>query len=122
MAQILSFPHYRFGRKRILMGMLVAQSSLGILSLLVQSYIQYVIVRLMMGLVSVSVVYAAFVLSVEMVGGKWVTIAGVCNFFPLPVAYLIVSLLSLVLPNWRDLQLSLSLPGCSLLLLWSVPF
>ncbi|CAG9787714.1 unnamed protein product [Diatraea saccharalis] len=110
----------KFGRKRILMGMLVTQSTLAILSLLVRSYLQYVIVRLIMGLVSVSVVYAAFVLSVELVGGKWVTIAGVCNFFPLPFAYIIVSLLSLVLPNWRDLQLTLSLPGCLLLLLWFV--
>ncbi|CAH2084826.1 unnamed protein product [Euphydryas editha] len=110
----------RFGRKKILIGMTIAQSSLAILSLLVQSYIQYVLVRLVMGLVSVSVVYAAFVLSVELVGGAWVTIAGVCNFFPLPLAYIIVSLLSMVLPNWRDLQLALSIPGCFLLLSWFV--
>lgn len=100
------------------MFMMVAQSALALLSLLMRTYLQYVIVRLIMGLVSVSVVYAAFVLSVELVGGKWVTIAGVCNFFPLPVAYIIVSLVSLYLPNWRDLQLALSLPGCLLLLLW----
>ncbi|XP_059057314.1 organic cation transporter protein-like isoform X2 [Achroia grisella] len=110
----------RFGRKRILMGMAVTQSVLAILALLVRSFVQYIIVRLVMGLVSVSVVYAAFVLSVEIVGGKWVTIAGVCNFFPLPLAYIIVSLLSLVLPNWRDLTLSLSIPGCVLLVLWFV--
>lgn len=102
------------------MGMIIAQSALAILALLVRSYIQYVIVRLVMGLVSVSVVYAAFVLSVELVGGKWVTIAGVCNFFPLPVAYVIVSLLSLILPDWRDLQLALTLPGCLLVILWYV--
>ncbi|XP_013149681.1 PREDICTED: solute carrier family 22 member 4-like [Papilio polytes] len=110
----------KFGRKRILMGMMILQCVLAIISLLVRSYIQYVAVRLVMGLVSVSVVYAAFVLSVELVSGNWVTIAGVCNFFPLPLAYIIVSLLSLLLPNWRDLQLSLSLPGCFLLLLWFV--
>ncbi|XP_013173238.1 PREDICTED: organic cation transporter protein-like [Papilio xuthus] len=110
----------KFGRKRILMGMMICQCVLAIISLLVRSYIQYVAVRLIMGLVSVSVVYAAFVLSVELVSGNWVTIAGVCNFFPLPLAYVIVSLLSLLLPNWRDLQLSLSLPGCFLLLLWFV--
>ncbi|XP_045523094.1 organic cation transporter protein-like isoform X2 [Pieris brassicae] len=110
----------RFGRKRILMAMSVAQSALAILSLLVSSYMQYVVVRLVMGLVSVSVVYAAFVLSVELVGGKWVTIAGVCNFFPLPLAYVIVSLLSLIMPNWRDLQLALSIPGCLLIFLWFV--
>ncbi|XP_041980007.1 organic cation transporter protein-like isoform X2 [Aricia agestis] len=107
----------KFGRKRILISMIVAQSALAILSLLVNTYVQYVGVRLVMGLVSVSVVYAAFVLSVELVGGKWVTIAGVCNFFPLPLAYVIVSLVSLVLPNWRDLQLALSIPGCFLIFL-----
>lgn len=110
----------KFGRKKILMSMMVAQSVLAILSLLVRSFIQYLIVRLIMGFVSVSVVYAAFVLSVELVGGKWVTIAGVCNFFWLPLAYLIVTLLSILMPNWRDLQLSLSMPGCLLLALWFV--
>ncbi|CAK1585492.1 unnamed protein product [Parnassius mnemosyne] len=110
----------KFGRKRILMGMLCLQCTLAILSLFVRSYVHYIIVRLIMGFVSVSVVYAAFVLSVELVSGKWVTIAGVCNFFPLPLAYIIVSLLSLLLPNWRDLQLALSLPGCLLLILWFV--
>ncbi|XP_069357934.1 organic cation transporter protein-like isoform X1 [Maniola hyperantus] len=110
----------KFGRKRILMGMMIAQSALAILSLLVQTYLQYIVVRLFMGLVSVSVVYAAFVLSVELVGGPWVTIAGVCNFFPLPLAYVIVSLLSMIMPNWRDVQLSLSVPGCFLIALWFV--
>lgn len=98
--------------------MMAAQSILAMLSLLIRSYTQYVIVRFVMGFVSVSVVYAAFVLSVELVGGKWVTIAGVCNFFPLPLAYLIVSVLSLYLPKWRELQMMLSFPGCLLLLLW----
>lgn len=115
---IVLYFNFRFGRKKILISMIVAQSILAILSLLVRSYVQYVIVRLVMGFVSVSVVYAAFVLSVELVGGKWVTIAGVCNFFPLPLAYLIVTLLSLLMPNWRDLQLALSIPGCFLVLLW----
>ncbi|CAB3226717.1 unnamed protein product [Arctia plantaginis] len=110
----------KFGRKKVLMSMMIAQSSLAILSLLVRSFIQYLLVRLVMGFVSVSVVYAAFVLSVELVGGKWVTIAGVCNFFWLPLAYIVVSLLSLLMPNWRDLQLSLSVPGCALLVLWFV--
>ncbi|XP_026319253.1 solute carrier family 22 member 2-like [Hyposmocoma kahamanoa] len=110
----------RFGRKRVLMSMMAAQSILALLSLLIRSYTQYVIVRFVMGFVSVSVVYAAFVLSVELVGGKWVTIAGVCNFFPLPLAYFIVSILSLYLPKWRELQMTLSFPGCLLLLLWFV--
>lgn len=100
------------------MSMMIAQSALAILSLLVRSFIQYLTVRLIMGFVSVSVVYAAFVLAVELVGGKWVTIAGVCNFFWLPLAYLIVTLLSMAMPNWRDLQLSLSIPGCLLIALW----
>lgn len=110
----------KFGRKKVLMSMMIAQSVLAMLTLLVRSFIQYLLVRLVIGFVSVSVVYAAFVLSVELVGGKWVTIAGVCNFFWLPLAYVIVSLLSLAIPNWWDLQLSLSVPGCLLLGLWFV--
>lgn len=119
--QLINFSiHSRFGRKRILMFMVLAQTTLALLSLMVRSYFQYVVLRLFVGFVSVSVVYAAFVLAVEIVGGKWVTIAGVCNFFPLPLAYIIVSLVSLLLPDWRNLTLALSIPGCSLLILWYV--
>ncbi|XP_045769811.1 organic cation transporter protein-like [Maniola jurtina] len=108
----------KFGRKRILMGMIALQSVLGILSIFVRTFVQYILVRLALGLVSVSVVYAAFVLSVELVDGPWVTIAGSLNFFPLPSAYIIVSLVSMALPDWRDLQLAVAIPGPCLLLLW----
>ncbi|XP_039754955.1 organic cation transporter protein-like [Pararge aegeria] len=110
----------KFGRKKILMGMIAVQSVLGIICIFVRTFVQYILVRLAMGLVSVSVVYAAFVLSVELVGGRWVTIAGSFNFFPLPLAYIIVSLVSMVLPDWRDIQLAMTIPGPFLLLLWFV--
>lgn len=100
------------------MGMIALQSVLGILSIFVRTFVQYILVRLALGLVSVSVVYAAFVLSVELVDGPWVTIAGSLNFFPLPSAYIIVSLVSMALPDWRDLQLAVAIPGPCLLLLW----
>lgn len=98
--------------------MIALQSVLGILSIFVYTFVQYIFVRLALGLVSVSVVYAAFVLSVELVGGPWITIAGSFNFFPLPLAYILVSLVSMALPDWRDLQLALAIPGPCLLLLW----
>ncbi|XP_052740874.1 solute carrier family 22 member 5 isoform X2 [Bicyclus anynana] len=110
----------KFGRKRTLMGMIAFQSILGVLCIFVKTFTQYILVRLALGLVSVSIVYAAFVLSVELVGGRWVTIAGSFNFFPLPTAYIIVSLVSIALPDWRDIQLALAIPGPCLLLLWFV--
>lgn len=108
----------RFGRKKTLISALVTQTLLAIAITFCPWYELYLILRILLGFLSVSVVFSGFVLSMELVGGKWRTIAGVCNFFPLPVSYCLVSALSMALPNWRHLQLALSLPGILLITLW----
>lgn len=108
----------RFGRKKTLIASLIMQTLLGISITFCPWYELYLAQRVLLGFFSVSVVFAGFVLIVELVGGKWRTAAGVCNFFPLPVSYILVAAISIALPDWRHLQLALSLPGILLISLW----
>lgn len=110
----------RYGRKNTLMASCFFQTLFGILSAFCDSYELFMLLKFVMGLCSVSMVFSGFVLSVELVGGKWVTIAGVCNFFPLPISYILVSAIAMILPNWRHLQLAISIPSIFLLGLWWV--
>lgn len=108
----------RFGRKKTLMSSLLLQTILAMSITFVPYFELYLTLRTILGFFCVSVVFAGFVLSIELVGGNWRAVSGVCNFFPLPVSYIIVSAASIALPNWRDLQLALSCPGIFLLSLW----
>ncbi|XP_077295924.1 organic cation transporter protein isoform X2 [Arctopsyche grandis] len=110
----------RFGRKKTMVAALFLQTLLGLSITLCPWYELYLVQRVILGFFSVAVVFSAFVLVVELVGGKWRTTAGVCNFFPLPVSYILVSGLSLAFPEWRHLQLAVSLPGFLLITLWWV--
>lgn len=71
----------------------------------------YVVLRALLGFVSVSVVFSGFVLAVELVGGIWRIIAGVSYIFPVSLSYMIVAGIAWFIRDWRHLQLALSLPG-----------
>lgn len=78
----------------------------------------YLALRGLLGLVSVSVTYAGLILAIEFVDGKWRTIAGMYNLFPLPVSYMIISGIAYVTQDYKNLQLSIGIPGIFLCFLW----
>lgn len=78
----------------------------------------YMILRFALGFVSMSIVNISFVLTVEMVTGKWSSIIGTLDILPLPLAYIIIAGLAYVTRNWRHLQFVVSLPWFGLLLFW----
>ncbi|KAK9875028.1 hypothetical protein WA026_005836 [Henosepilachna vigintioctopunctata] len=71
----------------------------------------YCALRLMLGFISVSVVFSGFVLSIELVGGHWRTVTGICYLFPVSIGYCIISAMAWFLRDWRHLQLAISAPG-----------
>lgn len=71
----------------------------------------YLVLRTLLGFVSVSVVFSGFVLSVELVGGIWRIVAGVSYMFPVSVSYMTISGIAWFFRDWRQLQLAVSLPG-----------
>lgn len=75
-------------------------------------------IRGLLGLVSVSVTYAGLILAIEFVDGKWRTIAGMYNLFPLPVSYMMISGIAYLTQDFRVLQLCIAIPGFFLCFLW----
>lgn len=93
---------------------------LGIALYFVHSLHLYLVMRGLLGLVSVSVTYAGLILAIEFVDGKWRTIAGMYNLFPLPLSYMVISGLAYSTQDFRQLQLFIGIPGFFLCFLWFV--
>lgn len=91
---------------------------LGLALYFTKSFELYLALRGLLGLVSVSVTYAGLILAIEFVDGKWRTIAGMYNLFPLPVTYMAISGIALLTQDFRILQLCIAFPGIFLCFLW----
>ncbi|XP_054272402.1 organic cation transporter protein isoform X2 [Macrosteles quadrilineatus] len=110
----------RFGRKIALMISLVLQITLGLILAVTESLTVYMVGRAILGFVCVSVVFSGFVLCMELVGGKWLTISGVSYLFPLPFSYMAIAAIAYYVRGWRHLQLAITLSALPFLLLWWV--
>lgn len=82
------------------------------------SFHLYITLRALLGLVSVSVTYSGLILAIEYVDGKWRTIAGMYNLFPLPISYMLISGIAYLTQDYQRLQLCIGIPGIFLCLLW----
>jgi MFS family permease len=76
------------------------------------------LLRVIIGFCSMAVVVVSFVLCVELVSGKWRTIIGIMNIFPVAIAYILCAAISYFTYNWRTMQFVISLPTFFLLCLW----
>lgn len=112
----------RFGRKRALMGSLVCQLVLGAGVAAAPWFEVYLVMRAVLGFFCVSIVFSGFVLCMEIVGGKWLTIAGISYLFPVPVGYIAMSGIAYYIHSWRLLQWVITAPTIFFLVLWcSIP-
>ncbi|VVC43030.1 Hypothetical protein CINCED_3A022033 [Cinara cedri] len=112
----------RFGRKKTLMASLIMQLALGILVAICPWFEMYLVLRFILGFVCVSIVFSGFVLCMELVGGKWLTIAGVLYLLPVPMSYIIISGIAYICRGWRLLQWCVTLPAVFFLVLhWFIP-
>lgn len=91
---------------------------IGLALFFADSFELYLTLRALLGIVSVSVTYAGLILAIEFVDGKWQTIAGMYNLFPLPVSYIMISGIAYLTQDYKYLQLCIGLPGIFLCLLW----
>ncbi|XP_068157095.1 organic cation transporter protein isoform X1 [Drosophila tropicalis] len=110
----------KFGRKTMLFISAVLQTIFGLWLYICSSFNLYLTLRALLGLVSVSVTYSGLILAIEYVDGKWRTIAGMYNLFPLPICYMIISGLAYLTQDYQRLQLCIGLPGIFLCFLWFV--
>lgn len=108
----------KFGRKKMLFISAVLQTIFGIALYFAESFEFYLVLRTLLGLVSVSVTYAGLILAIEYVDGKWRTIAGMYNLFPLPLSYMMISGIAYLTQDYKLLQLVIGIPGFFLCFLW----
>ncbi|KAH8361820.1 hypothetical protein KR200_001275, partial [Drosophila serrata] len=110
----------KFGRKKMLFISAVLQTLFGLWLYICSSFELYLTLRALLGLVSVSVTYSGLILAIEYVDGKWRTLAGMYNLFPLPISYMIISGLAYLTQDYQRLQLCIGVPGIFLCFLWFV--
>lgn len=53
----------------------------------------------------------------ELVGGKWLTIAGVFYLLPVPISYILIAGVAYICRGWRLLQWCVTLPAVFFLVL-----
>jgi len=127
------------------MASLIMQLTLGILVAICPWFKLYLVLRFVLGFVCVSIVFSGFVLckypapkrftttvqrhqrsiifvfcscaGMELVGGKWLTIAGVLYLLPVPISYIIISGIAYICRGWRLLQWCVTLPAVFFLVL-----
>lgn len=110
----------KFGRKTMLFISAILQTIFGLALYFANSFELYLTLRTLLGLVSVSVTYSGLILAIEYVDGKWRTIAGMYNLFPLPLSYMMISGIAYLTQDYQKLQLCIGIPGIFLCFLWFV--
>ncbi|KAK6640769.1 hypothetical protein RUM44_012466 [Polyplax serrata] len=108
----------RFGRKKTLMTSLMLQIIVGVIIAFVPWFEVFLVLRCLLGFISVSVVFSGFVLCMELVGGKWRTVSGVSYLFPVPLSYIAFAGIAYFIRDWKQIQLAITLPAVLLLGLW----
>lgn len=78
----------------------------------------FMFLRVVIGFCSMAVVVVSFVLCVELVSGKWRTIIGILNIFPVAIAYIVCAGVAYLTVDWRPMQFVISAPTLVLLCLW----
>ncbi|CRK97339.1 CLUMA_CG010731, isoform A [Clunio marinus] len=106
------------GRKNTLMTFASIQLVAGIMLGMCASLELYMMLRVIIGFCSMAVVVVSFVLCVELVSGKWRTIIGIMNIFPVAIAYIVCAGISYLTYNWRTMQFVITFPTLLLLCLW----
>lgn len=105
-------------RKTFLNYKLFIRLLLGFLLGLCNSIELFMVLRVIIGFCSMAVVVVSFVLCVELVSGKWRTIIGILNIFPVAIAYIVCAGISYFTYNWRTMQFVITSPTILLLCLW----
>lgn len=101
----------KYGRKRTLLASVFIQGVIATSISFVPYFELYCILRLILGFISVSVVFSGFVLSLELVGGHWRTVAGISYLLPVSLSYVMIAGLAYLIRDWRQLQFCISIPG-----------
>ncbi|XP_066254566.1 organic cation transporter protein-like [Euwallacea similis] len=108
----------RLGRKITFLISSVMQVVFGVLAALAPEFWTFAVARMLTGAAASGVFLIAYVMGLEMVGPSKRLLAGMVVFIFFSGGYVLTALLAKLLPNWRHLQLALSLPGVIFIFYW----
>nr|XP_030708707.1 solute carrier family 22 member 2 [Globicephala melas] len=112
----------RFGRKLCLLITILINASSGVLMAISPNYTWMLIFRLIQGLVSKAGWLIGYILITEFVGLSYRRTVGILYQVAFTVGLLVLAGVAYVLPHWRWLQFTVTLPNfCFLLYYWCVP-
>lgn len=101
----------KFGRKRVIVPLLLAMSVIGLVSALMPTFTSFVILRSVCALLYIGILECILTWLLETVGGRWTAIVGVGVEFFWVVGWLILALLAYLIRTWRLLLAITSVPG-----------
>ncbi|XP_074846386.1 solute carrier family 22 member 2-like isoform X3 [Carettochelys insculpta] len=112
----------RFGRKLCLLITILINSTSGVLLAFAPSYTWMLIFRFIQGLVSKGGWLTGYILITEFVGLRYRRTVGIVYQVAFTVGLLVLSAIAYVVPHWRWLQLTVTLPNFFFLLYyWCLP-
>ncbi|XP_006734347.1 solute carrier family 22 member 2-like, partial [Leptonychotes weddellii] len=112
----------RFGRKLCLLVTILINAASGVLMAVSPNYTWVLIFRLIQGLVSKAGWLIGYILITEFVGLSYRRTVGIVYQVAFTAGLLALAGLAYVLPHWRWLQLTVTLPNvCFLLYYWGIP-
>ncbi|KAM9233297.1 solute carrier family 22 member 2 [Dugong dugon] len=112
----------RFGRKLCLLITILINAASGILMAISPTYTWMLTFRLIQGLVSKGGWLISYILITEFVGLSYRRTVGICYQVSFTIGLLVLAGVAYLLPHWRWLQFTVTLPNfCFLLYYWCLP-
>ncbi|XP_019865363.1 organic cation transporter protein isoform X2 [Aethina tumida] len=110
----------RYGRKLIFFISLIIQLVFGTLGAIAPEFWSFSISRFVVGATTSGVFLVAYVIALEMVGPSMRTLAGTVIHMFFSFGYMLTAALAFYIPEWRSLQLALTLPGLIFICYWFI--
>ncbi|KAF7267223.1 hypothetical protein GWI33_019552 [Rhynchophorus ferrugineus] len=108
----------RWGRKLTFLVSSILQVVFGVIAAIAPEFWTFAISRMVVGAAASGVFLVAYVMGLEMVGPSKRLLAGMVVFIFFSGGYVLIALFAKLLPNWRHLQLALTLPGVLFIFYW----
>lgn len=115
---LFSLASDRWGRKNPMIGAGLIQLVTGVGSAFIPWYWGFIILRFIQALAVGGSMTISFVLCMEVLGGRWRTIMATLTHIPFNLGTIIMAVIAYYTREWRQFQLSISLPIAIIILYW----
>ncbi|CAI6365097.1 unnamed protein product [Macrosiphum euphorbiae] len=108
----------KYGRKLPMMFAIVLLLVAGVGTSLAPWYELFLPLRFATALAIGGLMISSFVLTMEVVGGKWRTVVSTLHHIPFNLGHMSMALISYFIRNWRQFQLAITLPSLFFFTYW----